>query len=97
MLLSLPRLTQVLFLRSMLIKFMLSIRLRRIGKKGHATFRVVVAEARSKLKSKFVEDLGWIDPHTNKFELQKERISYWISNGAKPSVTAAGYIKKSGI
>ncbi len=76
---------------------MLSIRLRRIGKKGHASFRVVVAEARSKLKSKFVEDLGWIDPHTNKFELQKERIAYWMSNGAKPSTTAAGYIKKSGI
>ena len=51
---------------------MLSIRLRRIGKKGHASFRVVVAEARSKAKSKLVEDLGWVDPHANKFELNKE-------------------------
>lgn len=76
---------------------MLSIRLRRIGKKGHASFRVVVAEARSKAKSKLVEDLGWVDPHANRFELNKERISYWIKNGAKPSDTVADYIKKSGI
>jgi small subunit ribosomal protein S16 len=76
---------------------MLSIRLRRIGKKGHASFRVVVAEARSKAKSKFVEDLGWVDPHTDKFEIDKERVSHWIGNGAQPSRTAADYIRKSGI
>ncbi len=75
---------------------MLSIKLRRIGKKGHASFRVVVAEARSKAKSKFVEDLGWIDPHTDKFELNKDRIAYWIKSGAQPTKTAADYIKKSG-
>jgi small subunit ribosomal protein S16 len=76
---------------------MLSIRLRRIGKKGHATFRFVVAEAHSKAKSKFVEDLGWIDPHTDKFEINNERVSYWIGNGAQPTKTAADYIKKSGM
>jgi small subunit ribosomal protein S16 len=76
---------------------MLSIRLRRIGKKGHASFRMVVAEARSKVKSKFIEDLGWVDPHADKFELSKDRISHWVQNGAKPTRTAAGYIKKSGI
>jgi small subunit ribosomal protein S16 len=76
---------------------MLSIRLRRIGKKGHASFRVVVSEARSKAKSKFIEDLGWVDPHTDKFELKKERISYWKKNGAQPSDTVSDYMKKSGI
>ena len=76
---------------------MLSIRLRRIGKKGHASFRVVVAEARSKAKSKFVEDLGWVAPHADKFELKGERISFWKKNGARPSDTVADYIKKSGI
>lgn len=76
---------------------MLSIRLRRVGKKGQATFRMVVAEARSKAKSKFIEELGWVDPHTNKFELNNERISYWVGNGAKPTETASDYIKKSGV
>jgi small subunit ribosomal protein S16 len=76
---------------------MLSIRLRRVGKKGQAAFRMVVAEAHSKAKSKFIEEFGWIDPHADKFELNNERISYWIRNGAKPTETAADYIKKSGI
>ena len=76
---------------------MLSIRLRRIGKKGHATFRVVASEAHSKAKSKFVEDLGWVNPHTDKFEINKDRVNYWIGVGAQPSDTAADYIKKTGI
>lgn len=76
---------------------MLSIRLRRIGKKGQASFRVVAAEARSKAKSKCVEDLGWINPHTDKFELNKDRVTYWLGVGAQPSDTAADYIKKTGI
>lgn len=76
---------------------MLSIRLRRIGKKGQASFRVVAAEAHSKAKSKFVEDLGWVNPHTDKFEIDKDRVNYWLGVGAQPSDTAAGYIKKTGI
>lgn len=76
---------------------MLSIRLRRIGKKGQVSFRVVAAEAKSKAKSKFVEDLGWVNPHTDKFELNNDRVAYWLGHGAQPSDTAADYIKKTGI
>ncbi len=76
---------------------MLAIKLRRVGKKGQASFRLVAAEARSKATGAFVEDLGWINPHTNKFEFKKERISHWLKNGAQPTETAKSYIKKSGI
>lgn len=76
---------------------MLAIKLRRVGKKGQASFRLVAAEARSKTTGAFVEDLGWINPHTDKFELNKERISHWLKAGAQPTATAKGYIKKSGI
>lgn len=76
---------------------MLSIKLRRIGKKGQATFRVIAAEARSKTTGAFVEDLGWIDPHANRFEINKDRVSYWLGQGAQPTGTAGDYIKKSGI
>ncbi|MDD5098994.1 MAG: 30S ribosomal protein S16 [Candidatus Colwellbacteria bacterium] len=76
---------------------MLSIRLRRIGKKKQASFRVVAAEARSKSKAKFVEDLGWVNPHTDKFELKKDRVSYWLEHGAQPSETMSSYIRKTGI
>ncbi len=76
---------------------MLALKMRRIGKKGQVSFRVVAAEARSKNKSKFVEDLGWVNPHTDKFEINGERVKYWISNGAQPTDTVADYLKKIGI
>jgi small subunit ribosomal protein S16 len=76
---------------------MLSLKLRRIGKKGQASFRIVAAEARSKNKSKCVEDIGWVNPHTDKFEINGERAKYWIGCGAQPTETVADYLKKVGI
>lgn len=76
---------------------MLSIKLKRVGKRGQASFRVVVGEARSKLGGKFIEDLGWVNPRNNQFKINKERFVYWLKCGAKPTLTAAGYFKKAGI
>lgn len=76
---------------------MLAIKLKRIGKKGQAAFRVVVAEAKSKLGGKFIEDLGWVNPHTDKFEINKERVNYWIKNGARATETVRRLMSKSGM
>lgn len=76
---------------------MLSIKLKRVGKRGQASFRIVVSEARSKLRGKFIEDLGWVNPHSDKFEVRKERALYWLNCGAKPTITVANYFKKAGI
>lgn len=76
---------------------MLSIKLRRVGKRGQASFRIVVAEARSKLGGKFIEDLGWVNPHTNQFEVNKDRVLYWLKSGAQPTATTVSYFKKAGI
>jgi small subunit ribosomal protein S16 len=76
---------------------MLAIKLKRIGKKGQAAFRVVVAEAKSKLKGESIEDLGWVNPHTDKFEINKERVNYWIKNGARATETVKRFIVKSGM
>ncbi|HOB90264.1 MAG TPA: 30S ribosomal protein S16 [Candidatus Colwellbacteria bacterium] len=76
---------------------MLAIKLKRIGKKGQAAFRVVVAEAKSKLKGQSIEDLGYVNPHTDKFELKKDRINYWIKNGARATETVKRFMAKSGM
>lgn len=76
---------------------MLAIKLRRVGKKGQASFRVVVAEKRSKLQGKFVEDLGWLNPHTDSFNLKKERVEYWLKVGAQPTDSVHNLLVKAGI
>ena len=66
---------------------MLSIRMRRTGSKKRPFFRVVVSEARSKKEGEFIEVLGFYNPRTKPatVEINKERISYWIKSGARPS------------
>ena len=73
---------------------MLSIKLKMIGKKGQRSFRVVVQEARSKLRGKFIEDLGWYNPHSNKVEIKKDRVLYWLKVGAQPTETVSQLLKK---
>ena len=66
---------------------MLTIRMRRTGSKKRPFFRVVVSEARSKKEGEFVEVLGFYNPRTKPavVEINKERISHWISKGARPT------------
>lgn len=64
---------------------MLAIKFKRQGKKHQASYRVVVAEKRSKLGGEDVSDLGWFNPHTDKFELNKEEVIKWMKVGAKPT------------
>jgi small subunit ribosomal protein S16 len=65
---------------------MLTIRLIRKGKKNQPFFRVVVTDKKNPPRAgRAVEDLGFVDPLTKRKNLNKERILYWISKGAKPS------------
>ena len=66
---------------------MIAIKLRPVGKKGQISYRIAVMEKKSKLKGKFIEDLGWYNPHTNKFSLVLDRAKYWVSVGAQPTET----------
>ncbi len=64
---------------------MLVIRLMRTGKKGERKFRVVVKEKRDKRDGIATEILGWYEKTASgeKKQLEKDRIAYWISQGAK--------------
>lgn len=67
---------------------MLTIRLTRKGKKNQPFFRLIVTDKRNSPKGgRPVEVLGYVDPLTKRKSLEKERILYWLSKGAKPSDT----------
>jgi len=76
---------------------MLALKLKRIGKKHQASFRLIVIEKRSKLVGKYAEDLGWYNPREDKMEFNKERVSYWIKNGAQPTDTVHNLLITAGI
>ena len=76
---------------------MLAIKLQRIGKKHQPSYRVVVAEKRSKLGGPPVEDLGAYDPRVKQLTVEKDRVSHWVKLGAQPTTTVWNLFVKNGI
>lgn len=76
---------------------MLAIKLKRIGKTKQAAFRVIVAEKKSKVRGRYVEDLGSYNPHTKVLSVAAERVSRWVSRGAKPTATVHNLFVSKGI
>jgi small subunit ribosomal protein S16 len=74
------------------------IRLAQRGKKKNRTYRVVVADSRSPRDGRFIEDLGYYDPHHNpsKVEINVEKAVSWLDKGAKPSERAQKLLEISG-
>jgi len=68
-----------------IINTMLAIRFKRVGRKHQPSFRIVVAEKRSKRNGRSVDDIGFYNPITKEFGIKKERLEYWFSVGAKPT------------
>jgi len=75
---------------------MLKIKLLRKGKKNQAHFRVVVTDARRARDSKFIADLGYLNPHTNPadFHIDENLAKEWLSKGAQPTETVSHYFYK---
>ncbi len=75
---------------------MLAIRMRKVGAKKRPFYRVVVTESRSARDSAAVEILGHYDPKASpeRFEVDRERLAYWVSRGARPSDTVAALLRR---
>lgn len=76
---------------------MVKIRLRRMGSKKAPYYRIVVADSRSPRDGRFIEEIGTYDPlsESEKLKVDLERAKYWIANGAQPTDTVRGLLKKA--
>ncbi len=69
-------------------ELMLMIRLQRVGRTNDPSFRVVLTDSKNGPRSgKYLEILGSYNSRRGKAQLEKEKIKYWLSVGAKPSGT----------
>ena len=76
---------------------MLAIKLKRIGKRKQAAFRVIVAEKKSKVYGRYVDDLGSYNPHTKALGVKKDRVAHWLARGAQPTPTVHNLLVKNGV
>ena len=75
---------------------MLAIRMRRVGSKKRPFFRLVVARSEAARDGSFLEIVGNYYPRAKpaKIEVDRERVSYWVSKGARPSDTVRTLIAR---
>lgn len=78
---------------------MVKIRLRRMGAKKNPFYRIVVADSRSPRDGRFIEELGIYDPLADPavIKVDLEKAQAWIKNGAQPTDTVRGLLKKAGL
>ena len=78
---------------------MLRIRLRRVGKRKHPAYRVVVCDQRTQRDGAFIENLGSYDPHANPplVTVNEESAKNWLSKGASPSEAVEKIFRRSGV
>lgn len=78
---------------------MVRLRMKRMGRRNRAFYRVCAIDQRNPRNGRAIEELGFYDPiekdAKKALRLDTERIDYWLSVGAKPSETVAALIKKA--
>ncbi len=62
---------------------MIKIKLLPRGKKHQITYRIVVAQDRSKSDGKFIADLGFYTPQTKTLEINQQAMTDWQKKGAQ--------------
>ena len=75
------------------------IRLRRIGAKKAPFYRIVVADSRYPRDGRFIEEIGYYDPtkEPTVIKVDADKAKKWIENGAQPTETVKGILKKNGV
>jgi len=80
----------------------LAIRLSRGGRKKRPHYSIVVADKRMPRDGRYIEKLGTYNPllandDEGRVKLVKERVEYWLGQGAKPSERVAIFLGQAGM
>ncbi len=74
------------------------IRMKKMGRKHRAFFRICIMDARVQRDGKAIEEVGFYDPavadKSKRVSLNMERVDYWLSVGAQPSEKVNALIRK---
>jgi small subunit ribosomal protein S16 len=78
---------------------MLKIRLTKTGKKNSPSYRIVVANRRSKRDGESLAILGYYNPRTTPktIEYDKEETKKWLANGAEPTDTVRALFERTNL
>lgn len=76
---------------------MVTIRLARGGANKRPYYRIIVADRRRALNGQCIERIGFFNPRAaggeEKLRVDRARVDYWLSKGAKPTERVARLLK----
>ena len=77
------------------------LRLKRLGRKNHAFYRLNAIDSRTPRDGRVIEELGYYDPMNKdkdkQFVAKIDRCRHWLDVGAIPSETVSSLLKRSGV
>ncbi len=78
---------------------MVTIRLARRGRIERPFYHIVVTDSRKPRDGRYIECLGFYNPialgKEAMLQIAKDRVNYWISQGAQPSEQVKSLLKRS--
>lgn len=78
---------------------MVKIRLARGGAKKRPFYSIVVADQRRSPRGRFIERVGFFNPRARgneeRLRIDRDRVQYWVSQGAQPSDRVDQLLKSS--
>jgi small subunit ribosomal protein S16 len=75
---------------------MIKLRLKKYGRKGQISYRLVLMTSTSKRDGRAIEELGFYNPRTKEANLHVDRIKIRLNQGAQPTSTVKSLLKKAG-
>src|SRR5262249_30176066 len=71
----------------------------RHGAKKHPFYRIIVTDSRAPRDGRRLDQVGTYDPsqHPPRAQFEPEKLALWLRRGARPSLTVAQLIKRSGL
>lgn len=74
---------------------MVKLRLKRLGKKREASYRIVAIDSRSRRQGRPIEELGFYNPRTGETRLNVPAIVQRLQHGAQPTETVQHILTKA--
>ena len=74
---------------------MLKLRLKRTGRKGSPSYRLVIVENNARRDGKSIDEVGYYNPITKDSKFDKERLKKWLNSGVQPTHTVLNLLQKA--
>lgn len=76
---------------------MLKLRLKRTGRKGSPSYRLVIMESLTRRDGRPIEEVGYYNPITKHYKFDIEKIKKRLSEGVQPTETVSFLLRKADI